>query len=66
MIFYNVRIEFGRFIPDFDDETSRLVLAQATSYTIMEYFNQFTFADVSANTVAEITYKETRTFWAKI
>ena len=65
-IFYNIKIEFERFIPDTTEETSRLALAQATSYTIMDYFNQFTFAEISANMISEITYTETLTFWSTL
>ena len=65
-IFYNVRIIFDRFVPDTTEETSRLALAQATSYTIMDYFNQYTYAEVSANMIAEIAYTETITFWSTL
>ena len=63
-IFYKVNIIFDRFVPDTSDETSRLALAQATSYTIMDYFNQYTYAEISANMITEITYTETLTFWS--
>ncbi|KKM68210.1 hypothetical protein LCGC14_1463150, partial [marine sediment metagenome] len=65
-IFYNVHILFNRFIPDTDDETNSLALAQATFYTLMDYFNQYTYAEVSANMISEIAYTETLTFWSTL
>jgi len=65
-IFYSVRIVFDRFVPDTNDETRRLALAQATSYTIMDYFNQYKYAEISANMISEIAYTETLTFWSTL
>ncbi|KKN59017.1 hypothetical protein LCGC14_0546420 [marine sediment metagenome] len=65
-IYYNVHILFNRFIPDTDDETNSLALAQATFYTLMDYFNQYTYAEVSANMISEIAYTETLTFWSTL
>ncbi len=65
-IHYNVHILFDRFIPDNTTETSSLALAQATTYAIMDYFNQYTYAEVSANMISEIAYTETLTFWSTL
>lgn len=66
VIFYRIRIVFDRFVPDTTDETRRLALAQATSYTIMDYFNQYNYAEISANMIAEVAYTETITFWSTL
>jgi len=65
-IYYNVRVVFDRFVPDTTDETNNLALAQATSYAIMDYFNQYTYAEISANMISEVTYTETLTFWSTL
>ncbi|KKL70782.1 hypothetical protein LCGC14_2101470, partial [marine sediment metagenome] len=65
-IYYEINIVFDRFVPDDTDETNSLALAQATFYTIMDYFNQYTYAQVSANMIAEIAYTETLTFWSTL
>ena len=65
-IYYNIHIVFDVFIPDTTDESSRLALAQATSHTIMDYFNQYVFAETTANSISEITYTETMTFWSTL
>jgi hypothetical protein len=65
-IYFNVRIVFDVFVPDTTEESSRLALAQATSHAIMDYFNQYVFAEVSANSISEITYTETMTFWSTL
>jgi len=65
-MYYNVRIVFDRFVPDTTDETNSLALAQATSYAIMDYFNQYIYAEVSANMISEIAYTETLTFWSTL
>jgi len=65
-MYYNVRVVFERFVPDTTDETNSLALAQATSYAIMDYFNQYTYAEVSANMISEIAYTETMTFWSTL
>ncbi|MFX0066881.1 MAG: hypothetical protein ACFFC7_32510, partial [Candidatus Hermodarchaeota archaeon] len=63
-VFYNIHIYFDIFVPDTTEETSDLALAQATFYIIMDYFNQYTYAEVSANMISEIAYTETVTFWS--
>ena len=65
-IYYDINIVFDRIIPDTTDETNSLALAQATFYTIMDYFNQYTYAQVSANMISEIAYTETLTFWSTL
>jgi len=65
-IYYKVRVVFDRFVPDTTDETNSLALAQATSYAIMDYFNQYTYAEISANMISEIAYTETLTFWSTL
>ncbi|MBA7484894.1 hypothetical protein ES707_20425 [subsurface metagenome] len=65
-IYYNIRVVFDRFVPDTTDETNSLVLAQATSYAIMDYFNQYTYAEISSNMISEIAYTETLTFWSTL
>ncbi|KKM94115.1 hypothetical protein LCGC14_1201570, partial [marine sediment metagenome] len=63
-IYYDIHIVFDRFVLDDTDEWSSLALAQATFYAIMDYFNQYTYAQVSGNMIAEIAYTETLTFWS--
>jgi len=65
-IYYNIRVVFDRFVPDTTDETNSLALAQATSYAIMDYFNQYTYAEISSNLISEIAYTETLTFWSTL
>ncbi len=38
-----------------------MALSQATSYAVMDYFNQYTYASVTANMIGEIAYTETLT-----
>ena len=65
-LYYQVHISFDIFIPDTSAETHGLALAQATFYTIMDYFNQYTYAQTTANMISEITYTETMTFWSTV
>ncbi len=65
-MYYDINIVFDRFVRDDSDERSSLALAQATFYTIMDYFNQYTYAQVSANMIGEIAYTETLTFWSTL
>ena len=65
-IYFEIRIVFDVFIPDTTEESNRLALAQATSHTIMDYFNQYVFAETTANSISEITYTETMTFWSTL
>ncbi|MEJ2248102.1 MAG: hypothetical protein P8Y97_00400 [Candidatus Lokiarchaeota archaeon] len=63
---YNVHIIFDRFITDTTEETKRIALAQATHYTLLDYFNQYTYAGKTAGAIAEIAYTETMTFWSTV
>ncbi|GAH11754.1 unnamed protein product, partial [marine sediment metagenome] len=61
-IYYRIYINFARIIPGTDAEgLQRNGLAQATSYAIMEYFNQYTFAQTTAEMICEIGYTEIMT-----
>ena len=66
LIYYKVHVYFEVFVPDTNEETSRLALAQATQHVVMDYFNQYTYAEVTANMISEIAYTETMTFWSTI
>jgi len=63
-IYYKIHIIFDLIVADTSEETHQLALAQGTTYAIMDYFNQYTYAEVSANMIAEIAYTETLTFWS--
>ena len=65
-IYFDIHIFFDRFVPDNTTKTNNLALAQATSYAIMDYFNQYTYAEVTANMISEIAYTETLTFWSTL
>ncbi|MGB5911337.1 MAG: hypothetical protein WBH31_09110 [Promethearchaeia archaeon] len=65
-VYYRLHVYFDVFVPDLTEETHRLALAQASSYAIMDYFNQYTYAEVTANMISEIAYTETVTFWSTI
>jgi len=54
------------FVPDTTEETNRLALTQATHHAVMDYFNQYTYTEVTANMISEIAYTETLTFWSTI
>ncbi|TXT61009.1 MAG: hypothetical protein BAJALOKI1v1_1190011 [Promethearchaeota archaeon] len=64
--FYMVELVFDRYVAiDMGDpssesyqEYSALALAQASQYAIMDVFNQYTFAEVTSNMIAEIGYTE--------
>ena len=64
LIYYRVHIYFDVFVPDTTEETHRLALTQATQHAVMDYFNQYTYAEVTANMISEIAYTETMTFWS--
>ncbi|MFX1391857.1 MAG: hypothetical protein ACFE9Z_17470, partial [Promethearchaeota archaeon] len=66
IVYYNIHVYFDVFIPDTTEETHNLALAQATMYTIMDYFNQYTYAETTANMISEIAYTETITFWSTL
>jgi hypothetical protein len=65
-IYYNINIYFDRFSRDTTKDTSRLALAQASQYAVMDYFNQYTYAEVNGNMISEIAYTETLTFWSTL
>ncbi|KKL67514.1 hypothetical protein LCGC14_2134220, partial [marine sediment metagenome] len=65
-IYFDIHIFFDRFVPDNTTERNSLALAQATSYALMDYFNQYTYAEVTANMISEIAYTETLTFWSTL
>ncbi|KKM73838.1 hypothetical protein LCGC14_1406410, partial [marine sediment metagenome] len=65
-IYYDIHIFFDRFVPDNTRERNSLALAQATFYSLMDYFNQYTYAEVTANMISEIAYTETLTFWSTL
>jgi len=61
-IYYKVKIIFDLVIEDSgSDEHNKMALTQATSYAVMDYFNQYTYASVTANMIGEIAYTETLT-----
>ena len=61
-VYYEVHIYFARVIADSgSDDDTRLSLSQATSYAIMDYFNQYTFAQTTAEMISEIGYTEIMT-----
>ena len=61
-IYYRLKITFDLVVEDSgSDEHNRMALTQATSYAVMDYFNQYTFASVTANMIGEIAYTETLT-----
>ncbi|MFW9874256.1 MAG: hypothetical protein ACFFG0_14215, partial [Candidatus Thorarchaeota archaeon] len=62
LMYYKVHIYFDIFIPDTTEETHKLALTQATQHVIMDYFNQYTYAEVTAHMISEIAYTETITF----
>ncbi|MHA1279503.1 MAG: hypothetical protein ACTSQ8_20065 [Candidatus Helarchaeota archaeon] len=63
---YKVHIVFDPVVSDDSDEAHELALAQATSYVILDYFNQYFHAQISANMISEIAYTETVTFWSTL
>ncbi|KKL15557.1 hypothetical protein LCGC14_2504410, partial [marine sediment metagenome] len=65
-IYFNINILFHRIVPDTNITTNSLALAQATSYAVMDYFSQYTYAEVTANMISEIAYTETLTFWSTV
>ena len=66
LINYKIHIYFDIFIPDTMEETHNLELAQATQHAVMDYFNQYTYAEVTAHMISEIAYTETITFWSTV
>ncbi|GAH84204.1 unnamed protein product, partial [marine sediment metagenome] len=66
LIYYKVHIYFDIFVPDTTEETHNLALAQTTQHLVMDYFNQYTYAEVTAHMISEIAYTETITFWSTL
>ncbi len=61
-IYYRIKIIFDLVVEDSgSDDHKRMALTQATSYAVMDYFNQYTYASVTANMIGEIAYTETLT-----
>jgi len=65
-IYYTLHITFEQAVPDTTGQTSRWALTQAVHYTIMDYFNQYEFAQTSANMIGEIGYTECLTFYSTL
>jgi len=60
--YYRLKITFDLVVEDSgSSDHKRMALAQATSYAVMDYFNQYTYASVTANMIGEIAYTETLT-----
>ena len=58
-IYYKIKITFDLVVEDSgSSDHSRMALSQATSYAVMDYFNQYTYASVTANMIGEIAYTE--------
>ncbi|MBN1214426.1 MAG: hypothetical protein JXA99_03185, partial [Candidatus Lokiarchaeota archaeon] len=55
-LYYKIKIEFEKIIPDTTEQTNKLALNQVTSHLIMDYFNQYTFATQTAGMIAELEY----------
>ncbi|MEJ2248088.1 MAG: hypothetical protein P8Y97_00325, partial [Candidatus Lokiarchaeota archaeon] len=65
-IHYKIHILFDRYLPDTSEDTHSLALGQATQYAIMDYFSQYTYAEVTGQMISEITYTEVTTLWSTI
>ncbi|TXT67761.1 MAG: hypothetical protein BAJALOKI1v1_10024 [Promethearchaeota archaeon] len=66
LLHYGINIIFSLTIPDTNNETHKLALAQATQFAVMDYFNQYVQAQTIAQIKSEIAYTETLTFWSTI
>ncbi len=61
LVYYMVEIKIAKVIPDdgnLSEEQQRNLVAQATMYPILDYFDQYTFAATTADMIAEIGYTE--------
>ncbi|MEJ2250058.1 MAG: LAGLIDADG family homing endonuclease [Candidatus Lokiarchaeota archaeon] len=65
-VHYKIHILFDRYLPDTSQDTHSLALGQATQYAIMDYFSQYTYAEVTGQMISEITYTEVTTLWSTI
>ncbi|MHA1267750.1 MAG: hypothetical protein ACTSRS_21115 [Candidatus Helarchaeota archaeon] len=63
---FMVRIRFNTVVKNDSLHSNRLALAQATSFVLLDYFNQYVYAETTANMIAEIAYTETVTFWSTL
>jgi hypothetical protein len=52
---YKLVINISKVVP-YEEQYTGIALAQATQYSIMDYFDQYTFASTSAQMIAEIGY----------
>ena len=60
--YYKFVIHVAKIVPDDgSEETARNALNIATTYEVMDYFDQYTFAQTSAQMIAEIGYTEIMT-----
>ena len=60
--YYKVVIRIAKIVPDDGSaETMRSALTQTTTYAVMDYFDQFTFSQTTAQMIAEIGYTEIMT-----
>ena len=60
-VYYICEIKFAKIIPDdgnLSEENQRNLLAQATMYPILDYFDQYIFAATTAKMIGEIAYTE--------
>jgi len=58
-IYYQFDIEFEFIIADDGSELhTQMALSQATNYLVLDYFNQYTFAQTTAQMISEIAYTE--------
>ncbi|GAI91690.1 unnamed protein product, partial [marine sediment metagenome] len=64
-VYYICEIKFAKIIPDdgnLSEEDQRNLLAQATMYPILDYFDQYVFAATTAKMIGEIAYTEILTW----
>jgi len=62
---FRVRISFEIFVEDDgSDYHDRLTLAQASDLAMKEYFNQYTFAVMTGDMIAEVAYTEILTLFS--
>ena len=60
--YYKVVIHIAKIVPDNGSaETMRSALTQTTTYAVMDYFDQFTFAQTTAQMIAVVGYIEIMT-----
>ncbi len=65
--YYRLTLKFDMIVADSNSEVhNRMALTQASSYAIMDYMNQYTFAKTTADMIAEIAYTESLTVISSI